>query len=118
MEFQKTNSLITKTAVFVPFLYLVFIAGFFFWVRLNEGHFPTYGNPDPKSYPVLLFIEIILLLLTPVGFLLWIIVVFVAVFRSDWRPFRWWFMIGGFGYLMIILLVKFDPIGILNWLAD
>jgi len=102
----------------MPYFYLIFISLFFIWVRISEGHFPSYGNPDPKNFPILHFIQVIMMLLIPISFIFWLAMVIRAIVSRNWKQIRVDVLIGTIGFLLIVLLVKFDPIGILNWLAD
>ena len=118
MNSQKTNNIITRVSALMPYFYLTFISLFFIWVRISDGQFPSYGNPDPKNFPILYFIEVILMLLIPISFIFLLVMVVRSISSRNWRQIRIEFLIGTIGFLLIVLLVKFDPMGILNWLAD
>lgn len=111
------NKIIFKISAVMPFIYLLFISVFFLLVGAYERDLPSYGNPDPKNYPILFFIENILLLLVPISFVIWLVIVFKSI-NKNWKSIQKDFLTGIFGFLLLILLVKFDPMGILNWLAD
>ena len=118
MEYQKKNKLIARTSALIPFTYLTFIGLFFSIVKLSESEFPTYGNPDPKKFPVLLFTSNILMLLIPISFILWFVIIVKSIIDRKLRALQQDVLIGVLGFLLIVLMVQFDPMGILNWLAD
>lgn len=118
MEYGKIYKKLTKLSALLPFIYLIFITMFFFWVSIEEGNYPTYGKPDPKNYLILHFISTILMLLIPISFITWLVLIFQSIIRLNWKEIKYEFLFGVFGFLLIILLIKFDPMGILNWLAD
>ncbi|MGB0930929.1 MAG: hypothetical protein ACPGVB_09145 [Chitinophagales bacterium] len=118
MDTQKTNKTLAKMTGLIPFLYLLSIGFFFLWVKIAEGHFPSYGNPDPKSYPILHSIGIILMLLVPISFLVWTGTVVKSLIDYSWKAMYGHFLLGFLGFSLIVGLVVFDPMGIVNWLAD
>ena len=107
------NNRIAQISALVPFIYLIFIWTFFIGVKTSISD----GNPDPKNYPEFFFISNILMLLVPFSFLLWVVVIIKSIFESNWELIRF-SPLGIIGFSLIVLLVKFDPMGILNWLAD
>jgi len=118
MDKQKINKSIARATGLVPFLFLLSISIFYLWVKVAEGHLPSYGNPDPKFYPFLHHLSTILMLLLPVSFLLWCGTIFTASFLSSWKTMQYTHLPGLLGFALIALLIFFDPMGILNWLAD
>lgn len=109
---------VLRISALTPFFYFLTIGLFILWIILTEGHFPSYGNPDPKNYPLFHIFEIISMLLVPIGFILWIFLIILSMINQRWTFIRLYFTIGTFGFLLILLLVRFDPMGVLNWLAD
>lgn len=118
MDYQKVNKLISKTASLTPFIFLLFIAAFFLFVGVKQGHFPTYGNPDPKSYPILLSIAQIFMLVVPVSFVLWLLILLKSILTKTWKVMQQDFWIGILGFLLVLIVINIDPMGILNWLTD
>jgi hypothetical protein len=88
------------------------------WARIKLGHFPTYSNPDPKVFPTFYFVEVILMMIIPLSFVLWVISNTLLLQQSRWKVKQPSFWLGILGFSLIVLLVVFDPMGILNWLAD
>lgn len=118
MDYQKVNKLISKTTSLMPFIFLLFITAFFLFVGAKQGQFPTYGNPDPKDYPILLSIEQILMLAVPISFVLWLLMILKSILTKKWKDMQVDFWIGILGFLLVLVVITFDPMGILNWLAD
>lgn len=102
----------------MPFFYLFFTLAFFLWVSFTVGHFPSYGNPDPKNYAVLFLIENCLLIFVPISFLVWIVLGVRAFLYSTWKQEKNVFLIGILGFFLIALVMKFNPMQFLDWLAD
>ncbi|MEX1002556.1 MAG: hypothetical protein WDZ35_10620 [Crocinitomicaceae bacterium] len=101
---------------FVPLTYLLFTWTFYVIVGISEGHFPTYGNPDPKNYFTLYLIEVILMLAVSLSFVLWIVFSVNLLIKPKQSSF--FFFAGLASFLLIGLMITVDPAGILNWLAD
>jgi hypothetical protein len=94
-------------------------------VALTEGHWPSYGNPDPKDLPpayqpvylaVLAFtaISFVLLPIFATGSIS--ILLFAARGGAD-DPVPW-LVATVLAWLSLLSWVLLDPLGLLDWLAD
>ncbi len=105
----------------IPLLAILLFYAFVVAVRLVIGHWPAYGNPDPKQLPeCLLPLEVaVTLLLIAVGAGPALLVpVVIAAWHDRFR----WLLGPAAAYLaswfLLVALAYLDPSGFFDWLAD
>lgn len=104
----------------LPLLWSFGLVFFAIIARINTGHWPRPGFPDPKSLPfptlysaleVTMFVVLATLLIVPA--------LRVSLGRpSDWRRMRRAIQIFGAGWIAILVLLVARPIDFLMWFLD
>ncbi|MGB1204174.1 MAG: hypothetical protein ACPG5B_00940 [Chitinophagales bacterium] len=118
MSFDKKTSTLIRIAAYIPFVYVASIIVFFVIVSFAEGHFPTYSNPDPKFYPNLYHFQLIIGFFVPIAFLFWLIILCLSFFYRNLLANSKYLWLGLVGFSLLAAIIIFDPMEIINWLAD
>jgi len=118
MNHHKPITFLTKITAYIPFVYIASIIIFFVIVTFSEGHFPTYANPDPKFYPNLYNFQLIIGLCVPIAFLFWIAILGLSIFRRYLLENSRYLWLAFLGFSLLVAIIIFNPMDIINWLAD
>ena len=106
----------------LPWAWLTLMAVFTLATTITVGHFPSYGQPDPKDTGFLLILYAPIIFLLPITLFSWLFwVVFglskhflglpIEIRRQEVMPFL-------SGYFVFIWFAFSDFAGLLTWLMD
>lgn len=107
---------------YLPWVWLFLMGCFAIATAVYTGHFPTYGQPDPKDTGLLTVLYLPLIILLPIIFFSWIFwVAFglskhfldvpIQIRRQEVIPFV-------SGYFVFLWFVLSDFAGLITWLMD
>lgn len=107
----------------IPPVSLVLLYAFVIRIRLNIGHWPSYGNPDPAQSPFFIHdiaatIGLIIALLSPLGIIcLWSLYLLDEKHKCKREMFRATILFVVL-YSFWFVLLFFDPGNYLDWILD
>lgn len=107
-----------------PLLWLCMLYGLGIYAWLRLGHWPSYGNPDPKDMDDFVSVQIITILFASLALFGWpIMMVAAALALASERVFRlrrhgWGFLIAAIGVGLTWWQIACDPAGLSNWMMD
>jgi len=107
---------------YLPWAWLLLMGCFTLSVTIATGHFPTYGQPDPKDTGILTLLYLPLIFFLPITLFSWVFwIAFglskyflhlpIKIRRQEVIPFV-------SGYIVFIWFAVSDFVGLMNWLAD
>lgn len=107
---------------YLPWAWLLLMDCFTLGTTLYTGHFPTYGQPDPKDTGLLTVLYLPIIILLPITLFSWVFwIVFglskhflnlpIQIRKQEVMPFV-------SGYLVFLWFAFSDFAGLLTWLAD
>ena len=112
-----TNKKVVLITGIVPVLFLLIAWLFFMVLFLETGKYPSYSNPDPKSYAFWYSILLVLFLMLFVSFPLWLITS-VRLLRQKTVGAYNYALLGIVAYALLDFQSITDPCELLNWLFD
>jgi len=107
---------------YLPWAWLLLMGCFTLSVTIVTGHFPTYGQPDPKDTGVLALLYLPLIFFLPITLFSWVFWIAFGLSkyflnlpikfrRQEVIPFV-------SGYIVFIWFTLSDFVGLMNWLGD
>jgi hypothetical protein len=105
--------------VAVPWLWLLLLTIFVAYTAVQTGSWPSYGQPDPKTIPLLYWPTFLLFLATLASAPLWVMLTVFAL-----RPAfpihikRRDLIIYAIGMTTAVVIILTDSAGLITWLID
>ena len=119
---QRLWQILFTSLSYLPWMWLLLMGCFTIGTAVYAGHFPTYGQPDPKDTGLLLILYTPIILLLPITLFSWLLwIAFglskhflnlpIQIRRQEVIPFV-------LGYIVFIGFALSNFAGLMTWLGD
>ena len=105
---------------YLSFYWIILLYGSALYVFFNVGHFPSYGNPDPKDavHEIILKLFNYTILYLIVVIILNVVVIISTYYNSKKLEIKLSMYLLIFNLITLFVVLVFDPGGFLDWFMD